>query len=319
MPPIQTESLIIGGGPAGYTAAIYLARSGRTPYIALGPEPGGQLTWTTDVENFPGFENPIQGPWLMEQMALQAQRYGAILRHETIQQVDFSRRPYICYGEENEFLCQTVLIATGARAKWLGIEGEDSFRGYGVSSCATCDGRLFRGKDILVVGGGNSAAEEALYLTQHARHVTLVHRRDQLRAERILQDRLKDNPKISFLWDHVLIKIEGTDSPKSVQKVIAKHVTTGKETTLEVQGVFVAIGHQPNTDIFSSWLARDEMGYLIGTPDSSATSIPGVFICGDVKDKIYRQAVTAAGQGCMAALDAEKFLQIHGHADPSLD
>jgi thioredoxin reductase (NADPH) len=267
------------------------------------------------VENFPGFENPIQGPWLMEQMALQAKRYGTLFHYETIQEVDFSRRPYRCYGEGTEFLCQTVLIATGARAKWLDIEGENFFRGYGVSSCATCDGRLFRGKNIVVVGGGNSAVEEALYLTQHANHVTLIHRRDQLRAEKILQDRFKSNSKITFLGDHVLVKIEGTESPKAVQQVIAKHVITGKETALEVQGVFVAIGHQPNTDIFSPWLIRDDTGYLIGTPDSSATSIPGIFICGDVKDKIYRQAVTAAGQGCMAALDAEKFLQIHGHVE----
>jgi thioredoxin reductase (NADPH) len=304
-----TQSLIIGGGPAGYTAAIYLARYGRNPTVVTGPEPGGQLTLTTEVENFPGFREPVQGPWLMEEFAAQAAAYGAQLHQDKIIEVDFSKAPFVCQGEKTRYLCQTVIIATGASTKWLGLDSETFFRGYGVSSCATCDGRLFRGKDVVIVGGGNTAVEEALFLAQHVNSVTLIHRRNALRADKVLQERLFAHKKVHVLWDHVVEEVRGTEAPKSVNAVVVKNVRTGDLATLSVQGVFVAIGHKPNTHLFRSFLEVDTEGYLVGTPGSSESSIPGVFMAGDVQDKTCRQAITAAGQGCMASMDAERFLQ----------
>ena len=308
-----SSSLIIGGGPAGYTAGIYLARYGRAPVIVRGPEPGGQLMVTADVENFPGFRNPIQGPWLMEECAAQAQAYGAQMDDDTIVQVNFEKSPFVCQGKRTRYLCKTVIIATGAATRWLGLEREAFFLGHGVSSCATCDGRLYKDKDVVVVGGGNTAAEEGLFLAQHARSVLIVHRRDFLRADKILRDRLYTHPKIRFLWNHVIHDIKGTEAPKAVTSVVVRHVETGVLRTLKVRGVFIAIGHTPNTNIFQPWLPIDQDGYLLGatqgTMQSTATKIPGIFIAGDVQDRIYRQAITAAGQGCMAAMDAERFLQ----------
>ena len=305
----HTQSLIIGGGPAGYTAAIYLARYGRNPTVVMGPEPGGQLTLTTEVENFPGFREPVQGPWLMEEFAAQAAAYGTQLHEDLIVDVDFTKAPFICQGEKTRYVCQTVIIATGASTKWLGLESETFFRGYGVSSCATCDGRLFKGKDVAIVGGGNTAVEEALFLAQHVNSVTLIHRRDALRADKVLQERLFAHPKVHALWDHVVEEVQGTSSPKAVNAVVVKNVHTGDLSTLNVQGLFVAIGHSPNTGLFRSFLTVDSEGYLVGKPGSSESTVPGVFMAGDVQDKVYRQAITASGQGCMAAMDAERFLQ----------
>ncbi len=295
----RSKVLILGSGPAGYTAAIYAARASLKPTLVQGIQPGGQLTITTDVENYPGFADVIQGPWLMEQMQKQAEHVGTELFFDTIVDVDLSRRPFVCSGDSGDrYETDSLIISTGATAKWLGLPSEEAFRGGGVSACATCDGFFFRGKEVVVVGGGNTAVEEALYLTHHASRVTLVHRRDSFRAERILQDRLFKNPKVTVLWDHTLQEILGEAKPAPlVQGVRLKNVK-----------VFIAIGHSPNTELFKGKLTMDSEGYLITKPDSTATDIEGVYAAGDVQDKIFRQAVTAAGTGCMAALEAEKWL-----------
>ncbi|HYH38103.1 MAG TPA: thioredoxin-disulfide reductase [Azospirillum sp.] len=310
----HTKVLIIGAGPAGYTAAIYAARANLKPMLVQGMQPGGQLTITTDVENYPGFAEPIQGPWLMEQMAKQAEHVGTTMMFDIIVDVDFSRRPFVCKGDSGDtYTADAVIIATGAQARWLGIPSEEAFRGYGVSACATCDGFFFRGKEVAVIGGGNSAVEEALYLTNHASKVTVVHRRDSFRSEKILQDRLFANPKIQVVWDSVVEEIEGTGdgslgNPRAVTGLRVKNVKTGAVSTIPVEGVFVAIGHSPATEVFKGKVQMDEAGYIVTAPDSTATDIPGVFAAGDVKDKVYRQAVTAAGMGCMAALEVERWL-----------
>lgn len=301
--------LVIGAGPAGYTAAIYAARAGLAPVLVAGLQPGGQLTITTDVENYPGFADAIQGPWLMDQMAAQAERMGTRIVHDIITEVDFSRRPFVAISDSNErFEANAVIIATGASARWLEIPSERRLRGAGVSACATCDGFFYRGKRVAVVGGGNTAVEEALYLTHHASHVTLIHRRDSLRAERILQDRLFSNPKVSVIWDHVVDEILGTGEPPVVTGLRIKHTTAGTSRTLDLDGVFIAIGHTPNTTVFKGQLDLDQDGYILTEPGTVRSSVPGVFAAGDVQDRIYRQAVTAAASGCMAALDAEKWL-----------
>ncbi|MEO8558700.1 MAG: thioredoxin-disulfide reductase [Rhodospirillales bacterium] len=305
----HTKLLILGSGPAGYTAAIYAARASLQPMIVQGIQPGGQLTITTDVENYPGYESVIQGPWLMEQMQRQAEHVGAQVIMDTIVEVDFSRRPFVCIGDSGDrYIGETVVISTGASARWLGLPSEEKYRGAGVSACATCDGFFFRGKQVVVVGGGNTAVEEALYLTNHASKVTLVHRRNSLRAEKILQDRLFAHPKISVIWDHALDEVLGSGDPATVTSVRLKHVGNGTTQEVVTDGVFIAIGHTPNTELFKNKLRMDKEGYLITTPGTTATDIPGVYAAGDVQDKIYRQAVTAAGTGCMAALDAERFL-----------
>lgn len=313
MSEIYTKVLIIGSGPAGYAAAVYAARANLEPVLATGIEPGGQLMITTDVENYPGFADVIQGPWLMEQMRLQAEHVGTKIIQDEITSIDFSTRPFICQGQRKEtYKAETIIIATGAQAKWLGLDSEVKFRGFGVSGCATCDGFFFRGKEVAVVGGGNTAVEEALYLTNHASKVTLIHRRDHLRAEKILQDRLFKNPKIHVIWDHVLDEVLGDENPLAVTGLRLKHTKSGETQELPVDGVFIAIGHIPNTKILKGALELDKEGYIIGSPATSETSIEGVFAAGDVKDKLYRQAVTAAGMGCMGALDAARFLQDKG-------
>lgn len=304
----KTKVLIIGSGPAGATAAIYAARANMQPIMVCGMQPGGQLTITTDVENYPGFADVIQGPWLMEQMMKQAEHVGTEVIHDYIERVDFSSKPFKAYGAGGEYHADSVIISTGAQAKWLGIPSEQEFQGFGVSGCATCDGFFFRGKEVLVVGGGNTAVEEALYLTNHASKVTVIHRRDSFRAEKILQDRLFKNPKIEVVWDSVLDEVIGTQKPKSVTGAKVRNVKTGVVSEVAAEGVFIAIGHKPNTDLFKDWLELDEEGYIVTKLGSVATKIPGVFAAGDVQDKIYRQAVTAAGTGCMAALEAEKFV-----------
>ncbi len=308
----HTKVLIIGAGPAGYTAAIYAARANLKPLIVTGMQPGGQLTITTDVENYPGFADVIQGPWLMEQMQKQAEHVGTEIAYDLITEVEFTTRPFRAVGDSGTiYTADTVIICTGAQARWLGIPSEETFRGGGVSACATCDGFFFRGKDVAVVGGGNTAVEEALYLTNHASTVTLIHRRDSLRAEKILQDRLFANPKIRVIWDHVVEEIVGDGTPPVVTGLRLKHAKTGADQHIAVDGVFIAIGHVPATELFKGKLDLDAEGYLLTRPDSTATTIPGVFAAGDVKDKVFRQAVTAAGMGCMAALEAERFLA-HG-------
>jgi thioredoxin reductase (NADPH) len=305
----HSRILIIGAGPAGYTAAIYAARASLQPMLVAGLEPGGQLTITTDVENYPGFAEVIQGPWLMEQMAAQAEHVGTRVMPDVIVEVDFSARPFRCRGDSGDtYLADAVVLATGAQARWLGIESEARLQGRGVSACATCDGFFYRGKRVAVVGGGNTAVEEALYLTHHADHVTLIHRRDTLRAEKILQARLLVNPKISVVWNCVVEEILGGGTPETVAGVRLLDVKSGASPVLPVDGVFVAIGHTPNTAIFAGQVTMDADGYIVTTPGSTRTSRPGVFAAGDVQDKVFRQAVTAAGTGCMAALEAEKFL-----------
>lgn len=305
----ETDVLVIGSGPAGYTAVIYAARASLKPIIVKGIQPGGQLTITTDVENYPGFAEPIQGPWLMEQMEAQAQHVGSMIVADHIKSVDFSSKVFKAYGESGNVYCaKTCIIATGAQAKWLGIESEKKFQGFGVSGCATCDGFFYRNKQVAVVGGGNTAVEEALYLTNHASKVTLIHRRDSLRAEKIMQRRLFDNPKIEIIWDSVVDEILGEGNPLSVKAVRIKNVKTGNVSEISVDGAFIAIGHKPNTSIFEGILDMDEEGYIVTKPGTTKTNIPGVFAAGDVQDKVYRQAVTAAGTGCMAALDATKYL-----------
>ncbi|HUN52578.1 MAG TPA: thioredoxin-disulfide reductase [Candidatus Sulfotelmatobacter sp.] len=308
----HSKVLILGSGPAGCTAAIYAARASLKPIMVHGIQPGGQLTITTDVENYPGFAEIIQGPWLMQQMEAQARHVGTEIIHDVIVSCDLGQRPFEAKGDSGDtYSGDTLVIATGAEARWLGLPSERKFQGFGVSACATCDGFFYRGKEVLVVGGGNTAVEEALYLTNHAAKVTVVHRRNAFRAEKILQDRLFANPKISVIWDHVVEEIGGSAAPPSVTHVRLRHVATGAVREVSVHGVFIAIGHTPNTGIFRGQLETDGDGYLVTKPGSTRTNIPGVFACGDVQDKIYRQAVTAAGTGCMAALDAEKHLAHH--------
>jgi thioredoxin reductase (NADPH) len=305
----HSKVLIIGAGPAGYTAAIYAARANLDPLLVTGLQPGGQLTITTDVENFPGFAEVIQGPWLMEQMQRQAEHVGTRVILDMIESVDLGRRPFLATGDSGDvYVGDTLVLATGAQARWLGLPSEEMFRGFGVSACATCDGFFFRGKEIVVVGGGNTAVEEALYLTNHARRVTLVHRRAALRAEKILQDRLFRHPKIDVIWDTVVVEILGAPEPPQVTGVRLRNLRTGALSDHPCDGVFIAIGHTPVTGLVAGQLPLDAEGYVIARPDSTETAVPGVFAAGDVKDKIFRQAVTAAGMGCMAALEAEKFL-----------
>ena len=305
----ETKVLIIGAGAAGLTAAIYAARANLSPVVIQGLQPGGQLTITTDVENFPGFAEVIQGPWLMEQMAQQAAHCGAELLFDLVTEIDLSARPFRARLDGGgTVLADVVIVATGAQARWLGIEGEQHFSGAGVSACATCDGFFFRGKPVAIVGGGNTAVEEALYLAQMCDKVTLIHRRDSLRAEKVMQQRLLAHPKIELLWDHVVEEVVGTEAPKAVTGVRVRHVRTGERHVVPVEGLFVAIGHDPATALFKGQLEMDAEGYVVTRPGTTKTSVPGVFAAGDVQDKIYRQAVTAAGSGCMAALDAEKFL-----------
>ena len=305
----RSKVLIIGSGPAGYSAAIYAARANLEPIMVQGLEPGGQLTITTDVENYPGFADIVQGPWLMEQMAGQAQAVGTRLIHDMVVAADLSKRPFVCTGDSGDlYIGDTVIVCTGAQAKWLGLGSEQRFMGFGVSACATCDGFFFRGKEVAVIGGGNTAVEEALYLTNHASRVTLVHRRDALRAEKILQDRLFRNDKIEVLWDHVLAEIEGESDPPTVMGIAVRHVKSDALQRIPLSGVFIAIGHRPNTELFAGQLTMDAEGYIQTMADSTKTNVPGVFAAGDVQDKVFRQAVTAAGTGCMGALEAEKFL-----------
>jgi thioredoxin reductase (NADPH) len=305
----HSRVIILGSGPAGYTAAIYAARAMLKPVMIQGNQPGGQLTITTDVENYPGFADVIQGPWLMEQMKAQAEHVGTEIVMDYIVKVDLGVRPFRLEGDSGDrYTCDVLIIATGAQARWLGIPSEETFKGYGVSACATCDGFFYKGKEVVVVGGGNTAVEEAIFLTNFAKKVVVVHRRDHFRAEKILQDRLFKNPKIEVVWDHALDEIVGSGEPRAVEAVQLKNVKTGKITERRVDGVFIAIGHAPATELFKGQLEMKPSGYLITAPDSTATSIPGVFAAGDVKDDIYRQAVTAAGMGCMAALEAEKYL-----------
>jgi thioredoxin reductase (NADPH) len=308
--------IIIGSGPAGYTAAIYAARAMVKPILIEGIQPGGQLTITTDVENYPGFADVIQGPWLMEQMRAQALHVGTEIVSDHISAVDFSRRPFQLKADSGaEYTADAVIISTGAQARWIGLPSEAKFQGFGVSACATCDGFFYRGKDVLVIGGGNTAVEEALYLTNHASKVTLVHRRDALRAERILQDRLFKHEKIEVMWDTVLDEVIGTAAPPSVTGARLKNVNTGEIVEKKTNGIFIAIGHSPATEIFKGQVAMKANGYIIIAPHSTATNVPGVFAAGDVADEIYRQAVTAAGLGCMAALEAEKYLaSLEAHA-----
>ncbi|MDC0361042.1 thioredoxin-disulfide reductase [Alphaproteobacteria bacterium] len=305
----KTQVLIIGSGPAGYTAAIYAARAGLEPMIVQGLAPGGQLTITTDVENYPGFADVIQGPWLMDQMREQAEKVGTKLVFDLISDVNFDQRPFVCTGDSGDvFIAASVIIATGAEAKWLGIESEQKFQGFGVSACATCDGFFFRGKEVLVVGGGNTAVEEALYLTNHASKVTVIHRREEFRAEKILQDRLFRNPKIKVIWNTVLEEVVGGTDPLGVTGAKIRDAKTNAVSEINVDGVFIAIGHRPNTVVFKGKITMDGEGYIEPIDATTRTNVTGVFAAGDVRDKVYRQAVTAAGQGCMAALDAEKYL-----------
>ena len=309
----HSKVLILGSGPAGLTAAIYAARANLKPMLVAGLQPGGQMTITTDVENYPGFADVIQGPWLMEQMQKQAEHVGTGIIQDTIVSVDLSQRPFSASGDSGDiYTGDTVIISTGASARWIGLESEQKYMGFGVSACATCDGFFFRGKDVCVIGGGNTAVEEALYLTNHANKVTLIHRRDSLRAEKILQDRLFANDKIEVVWDSVLEEVVGDNDPLGVTGVKIKNLKTDEVSDLVVDGVFVAIGHAPNTELFKGAIDMDDGGYLITKPDSTKTNVAGVFASGDVQDHTYRQAVTAAGTGCMAALEADKFLAEQG-------
>ena len=306
---MHAKVMIIGAGPAGYTAAIYAARAMLEPVIIQGLQPGGQLTITADVENYPGFADVIQGPWLMEQMKAQAEHVGTRIVNDVIVSVDLDHRPFTLVGDSGtHYTCDALIIATGAQAKWLGLASEQKFQGFGVSACATCDGFFYRNKEVVVVGGGNTAVEEALFLTNFASKVTVVHRRDEFRAERILQDRLFKHPKIEVIWNSEIAEIAGTPMPPSVNGVTVRNVKTGETRSLNVDGVFIAIGHAPATAIFAGKLDMKPGGYLLTAPDSTATNVPGVFAAGDVTDDVFRQAVTAAGMGCMAALEAERFL-----------
>ncbi len=301
--------VILGSGPAGATAAIYAARAMLEPVLIAGLQPGGQLTITTEVENYPGFAEAIQGPWLMEQMQAQAEHVGTSLIQDTIASVDLARRPFTLVGDSGErYLAQTLIIATGAQANWLGLATEEKFKGFGVSACATCDGFFYRGKNVAVVGGGNTAVEEALFLTNFADKVTLIHRREELRADKTNQARLHAHPKIDVLYDTVVDEVLGTENPLGVTGVRLRNVKTGEKSARDIHGLFIAIGHSPSTALFKGQLDMDDDGYIRTAPDSTRTSVAGVFAAGDVKDRIFRQAVTAAGMGCMAALEAEKFL-----------
>ena len=308
----HSKVLIIGSGPAGYTAAIYAARANLKPLIVAGMQPGGQMTITTDVENYPGFEQVIQGPWLMEQMQKQAEAVGTQIIYDMINDVDFNQDTFQMTGDMGDtYSGETVIIATGAQARWLGLESEQKFQGFGVSACATCDGFFFKDQSVAVVGGGNTAVEEALYLTNHAAKVTVIHRRDSFRAEKILQERLLQNEKIEVIWDSVVDEVLGGGDPLQVTGARIKNVKSEQKMDIELQGIFIAIGHDPATGVFKNKIDMDDEGYILTKPDSTVTSIPGIFAAGDVKDKTYRQAVTAAGMGCMAALEAEKFLAEH--------
>ena len=305
----RTKVLIIGSGPAGAAAAIYAARANLSPIMVCGMQPGGQLTVTTEVENYPGFADPIKGPWLMEQMEQQAKNVGTSIIRDTIESVELNQPPFKAHGVSGTtYVADAVIIATGAQAKWLGLDSEKKYQGFGVSGCATCDGFFFKNQVVMVVGGGNTAVEEALYLTHHASKVILVHRGDSLRAEKILQDRLFKNPKIEVIWNHVLEEVIGDEEPKSVTGALLKNRLTQEQLTIKLDGIFIAIGHKPNTDLFKDMIDMDEVGYILTQPGSTKTNIAGVFAAGDVQDKIYRQAITAAGTGCMAALEVEKFL-----------
>jgi len=309
MSDAHAKVVILGSGPAGATAAIYAARAMLEPVMIAGIQPGGQLTITTDVENYPGFAQTIQGPWLMEQMQAQATHVGTRFIQDTIASVDLARRPFTLVGDSGDrYIAETIIIATGASANWLGLPSESKFQGFGVSACATCDGFFFRGKQVAVVGGGNTAAEEALFLTNFAEHVTLIHRRDFLRADKTNQMRLAANKKVDILYDTELSEVLGSENPRGVTGVRLRNTITGSEHTLAVDGLFVAIGHSPATELFKGQIEMDETGYIKTAPDSTHTSVAGVFAAGDVKDKIFRQAVTAAAMGCMAALEAERFL-----------
>jgi thioredoxin reductase (NADPH) len=312
MQEFRSKVVVIGSGPAGYSAAIYAARAALKPIMIRGMQPGGQLTITTDVENYPGFASVIQGPWLMEQMEKQALHVGTDIISDHIKHVDLSSRPFKLVGESGDvYIAEALIIATGAQAKWLGLDSEKKFMGFGVSGCATCDGFFYKNKVVAVVGGGNTACEEALYLTNHAAKVYIIHRRDSFKAEKILQERLFKNSKIEVIWDSILEEVLGTDAPLGVNAISIKNVKTQSKSNITVDGVFIAIGHSPNTSLFKGQLAIDAEGYIVTTPGTAKTSIEGVYARGDVQDKIYRQAITAAGTGCMAALDVEKFLNHH--------
>ena len=305
----HTKVLILGSGPAGYTAAIYAARAMLKPILVYGSQPGGQLSTTTDVENFPGFSKVIQGPWLMDEMKDQAVAVGTEMIQDHISKVDFSKKPFEALGDSGQvYTADSFIISTGAQARWLNLKSEQEFKGFGVSSCATCDGFFFKEKEVAVVGGGNAAVEEAIFLTKFATKVYLIHRRKELRAEKLLQEKLKANKKIEIIWDSAVDEVVGTAEPKEVNAIKIKNLKTNNITELKVDGLFIAIGHDPATALFKNQLDMDKEGYLVTKPDSTQTNIPGVFAAGDVKDKIFRQAVTAAGMGCMSALEAEKFI-----------
>ena len=305
----HSKVLIIGSGPAGYTAAVYTARASLAPTLITGMEVGGQMSITTDVENYPGFADVIQGPWLMEQMHAQAEHVGTKMINDLIVDVNFTQRPFVCKGDSGDsYSADSIIISTGAQARWLGLETEQKFQGFGVSACATCDGFFYREKEVAVIGGGNTAVEEALYLTNHATKVTLIHRRDSLRSEKILADRLMVNDQIEVIWDTVVEEVVGDDDPLGVTGLKLRNVKTGTVSDLPVHGLFIAIGHDPATKLFKGKIDMDDEGYITTAPDSTRTSVEGVFAAGDVQDKTYRQAVTAAGTGCMAALEAEKFI-----------
>ena len=301
--------MIIGSGPAGYTAAIYAARAMLKPVLVQGMQPGGQLTITTDVENYPGYADVVQGPWMMEQMKTQAEKVGTELITDMISKVDFTKRPFVATGDSGTvYTADSVIISTGAQARWLGLENEKKFNGFGVSACATCDGFFFKDREVAVVGGGNAAVEEALYLANIASKVHLIHRRDTLRAEKIAQERLFANKKINVIWNSKVVDVMGTEEPKTLTSIKLQNTKDNTESTMDLDGLFIAIGHDPATKIFANQVEMDTEGYIVTKPDSTATNIEGVYAAGDVKDKTYRQAVTAAGMGCMAALEAEKYL-----------
>ena len=309
----HTKVLILGSGPAGYTAAIYAARAMLKPILVYGVQPGGQLSTTTDVENFPGFSKVVQGPWLMDEMKNQAEAVGTEMIQDHISKVDFSKKPFTATGDSGQiYTADSFIISTGAQARWLNLKSEQEFKGFGVSSCATCDGFFFKEKEVAVVGGGNAAVEEAIFLTKFATKVYLIHRRNELRAEKLLQEKLKANKKIEIIWDSAVDEVVGTAEPKEVNAIKIKNLKTNNITELKVDGLFIAIGHDPATALFKDQLNMDKEGYLVTKPDCTETNIPGVFAAGDVKDKIFRQAVTAAGMGCMSALEAEKYLSSKG-------